>query len=78
MAKQRIVKGDTVRVITGEDRGKTGKVLHVLSKGDLVVVEGVRIAKRHQRARQRNQKGQIGDKAMPVHISNVERVGAKA
>ena len=67
----KIKKGDTVKVISGKDRGKSGKVLRAFPKEDLVVVEGVNVKKRHQRATKTNQKGQIIDKTMPVHVSNV-------
>ncbi len=71
MAKIKIKKGDTVAVITGKDRGKTGKVLSVFPRKSLILVEGVNIKKRHQRPRKENQKGQIVDKTLPFHISNV-------
>ncbi|HEY4517370.1 MAG TPA: 50S ribosomal protein L24 [Candidatus Paceibacterota bacterium] len=67
----KIHKGDSVRVIAGKDRGKSGKVLRALPKRDWVLVEGVNIRKRHQRATKANQKGQIIDKTMPIHVSNV-------
>lgn len=67
----KIKKGDNVIVITGSDRGKSGKVLRVFPKKDLVLVEGVNIKKRHQRPRKSNQKGQIIDKTLPFHVSNV-------
>ncbi len=58
-------------MIAGKDKGKTSKVLKVFPKEDLVLVEGVNILKKHQRARKGGQKGQVIDKTMPVHISNV-------
>ena len=67
----KVKKGDMVKVISGKDRGKSGKVLRAFPKEDLVVVEGVNVKKRHQRATKTNQKGQIIDKTMPVHVSNV-------
>jgi len=70
-------KGDVVKVLAGDDRGKTGKVLRVLPKDEKVVVEGVKLAKKHQRARKRNEKGQIIEKAMPTHISNVQHVDTR-
>lgn len=69
-----IKKGDTVRVIAGNDRGKTGKVLRVFPKRERVIVEGVNEAITHQRARKQNQKGQIIERAMPIHVSNVQKV----
>ncbi len=67
----KIKKGDNVIVIAGKDRGKTAKVLKALPKKDMVLVDGVNIAKRHIRASKGGQKGQIVEKAMPVHVSNV-------
>jgi len=72
-----IKKGDTVKILTGDDKGRTGKIMRLLPKTNQVVVEGVRIVKKHQRARKQNQKGQIIDKVMPIHVSNVARVGQK-
>ncbi|GAB4320594.1 MAG: hypothetical protein Kow0074_11000 [Candidatus Zixiibacteriota bacterium] len=68
---QRIKKGDTVRVLAGQYRGKTGRVLRVLPKKDRVVVEGVNMIHRHTRPTQRNPKGGIIEKEAPIHISNV-------
>lgn len=67
----KIKKGDTVIVIAGKDKGKSGKVVRALPKEDRIVVEGVNIAKRHQRSRRRGESGQIVDKTLPVHVSNV-------
>ncbi|MEK7208312.1 MAG: 50S ribosomal protein L24 [Patescibacteria group bacterium] len=65
-----IRKGDTVIVTSGASRGKSGRVLRVFPRDELLVVEGVNIKKRHQRARRANQKGQMLEKAMPIHRSN--------
>ena len=73
----KIKKGDTVIIIAGKDKGKEGKVVKTFSKKDEVVVEGVNIKKRHQRARRQDQKGQIVDFAAPVHVSNVMIKDAK-
>ena len=73
----KIKKGDTIKVIAGKDRGKSGKVIKALPKDEAVVVEGVNIKKRHQRPSRSNQKGQIIDKTMPVHISNVQLLDPK-
>ena len=59
-------------VITGKDKGKSGKVLRALPKADRVIVEGVNVHKRHQKPRKSNQKGQIIDKTLPIHVSNVK------
>lgn len=65
--------GDTVVILTGKDKGKSGKVLKAFPQKDLVLVEGVNIRKKHQRPKKTNQKGQIVEKAMPIHVSNVRR-----
>lgn len=67
----KIKKGDNVIIITGKDKGKTGTVEQVFPKKEMVLVGGVNIVKRHQRSRRDAAKGQILDKAMPIHISNV-------
>ncbi|MES2409460.1 MAG: 50S ribosomal protein L24 [Patescibacteria group bacterium] len=74
----KIKKGDNVIVITGKDKGKTGSVERVFPKKDLVLVSGVNVVKRHQKARKSAGKGQIVDKAMPIHISNVASTEKKA
>ncbi len=67
----KIKKGDKVKVIAGKDKGKVGKVSRALPKDDQVIVEGVHIVKRHQRATSSRQQGQIVDKNLPIHVSNV-------
>lgn len=75
----KIRKGDTVKVIAGKDKGKTGSVLTVLRDTDQVVIEGINIAKRHQKNRGLRSQGQIIEKSMPIHVSNVSLVeGDKA
>ncbi|MDR1700820.1 MAG: 50S ribosomal protein L24 [Lachnoclostridium sp.] len=69
MAARKIRKGDTVRVITGVDKGKEGKVIE-LKKGK-VKVEGVHVVKRHLKASQRNTKGGIIEQEAFFDISNV-------
>jgi large subunit ribosomal protein L24 len=64
-------KGDTVRVITGKDKGKEGVVERVLPKQNKVIVNGVNTAAKHQRARRANEPAGIIDKDMPVDASNV-------
>jgi large subunit ribosomal protein L24 len=64
-------KGDTVRVITGKDKGKGGVVERVLPKDDKVIVSGVNTAAKHQKARRANEPGGIIDRDMPIHASNV-------
>jgi len=74
----KIKKGDKVIVIAGKDKGKSGKVLRAIPTDDRVVVEGVNIVKRHQRARRSGQTGQIIDKTLPVHVSNVALADPKS
>ena len=66
----RIRKGDTVVVITGRDKGKTGEVLSVKPKESRAVVRGVNVVKRHQR-QTTTQPGGIITKELPIHISNI-------
>ena len=69
----RIRKGDTVVVISGRDKGKTGSVLKVMPAERRALVQGVHMAKRHQRQTQ-TQQGGIVEKEMPIHLSNVSLV----
>jgi large subunit ribosomal protein L24 len=70
-AKQRIVKGDRVRVIRGNHRDAEGTVLRVIPGREQVVVEGVNMRKRHERPTQDNPEGGIITFEAPIHISNV-------
>ncbi len=67
----RIVKGDEVLVIAGNDRGKTGKVLAVFPARQRVIVEGVNFIKRHTRPSQKNPQGGVVEREAPIHVSNV-------
>jgi large subunit ribosomal protein L24 len=67
----KIRKGDTVKVIAGKDKGKTGTILMTLKDTDQVVIEGINVAKRHQKNKQSKSQGQIIEKSMPIHVSNV-------
>jgi large subunit ribosomal protein L24 len=68
----KIKKGDTVLIISGKYRGKTGKVLRVFPKGGKVLVEGVNIMKKHQKPRKTGEKGQVIEMPSPINISNVK------
>ena len=68
--KFKIKTGDTVIVIAGKDKGKTGNVSSVIKASDRVVVEGVNMVKRHKKATQESP-GKIEEKELPIHISNV-------
>lgn len=67
----KIIKGDIVKVISGKDLGKEGKVLKVLPKKKQVLVEGVNIVKKHQKPQGQTMQGGVIDKTMPIDISNV-------
>ena len=67
----RIKKGDTVQVTTGNDAGKTGRVIKVYLDKDRIVVEGVNIVKKHARPTQDNPQGGIIEKESSIHISNI-------
>jgi len=67
----KIKKGDTVKVITGRDKGVEGVVTSVDPKRRRVLVEGVNVAKRHTKPTQANQQGGIIEKIMPIHMSNL-------
>ena len=69
--KMTIRKGDTVKVISGKDRGKTGKVLRSVPEKSRVVVEKVNLAKKAMRPTQQNPQGGITTIEAPIHVSNV-------
>ena len=73
----KIKVNDNVKVITGEDKGKTGKGLKTLKNENKIVVEGVNISKKHSKPRTNNDKGGIFDIEMPIHVSNVKLVDNK-
>ena len=70
----KIRKGDQVYVIAGKDVGKTGEVTRVIPERDRVIVDGVNVAKRHQRATNATMQGGIIDKDMPLPVANVALV----
>ena len=73
----KIIKGDIVQVITGNDKGKTGRVIKVFLNNDKVVVEGISIVKKHTRPTQDNPQGGIVEKEAAIHVSNVMLVVGK-
>jgi large subunit ribosomal protein L24 len=83
----KIRKNDTVMVISGNDRGKTGKVLKVFPKESKIIIEGINIRKRHTKPSQKSPQGGILEKEAPINSSNVmildpksnepTRIGAK-
>lgn len=74
MSKLHIKKGDTVYVNTGEDKGKTGRVLEVLVKEQRAIVEGVNMVSKSTKPNAKSPQGGIVKKEAPVHISNLNIV----
>lgn len=70
----KILKGDTVKIITGKDKGKTGTVLETFADRGKVIVDGVNQVTRHQKNRRSRSQGQIITKSMPIDVSNVALV----
>ncbi|HEY0220675.1 MAG TPA: 50S ribosomal protein L24 [Candidatus Paceibacterota bacterium] len=68
-----VKKDDKVIILSGKDKGKSGTVTKALPKENKVVVSGINISKVHQKARKAGEKGQIVDKTMPIHVSNVKK-----
>jgi len=72
-----VKKGDQVQVITGNHKGAVGKVLQVFPTKQQVLIEGVRLIKKHTKKSQDNPQGAIIQREGPIHISNVKRVEAE-
>lgn len=66
----KIKTGDTVQIMAGKDRGKKAKVLRAWPAKDMLTVEGVNIAKRHQRPTRQGAKGQIVEKPLPINVAS--------
>ena len=77
MNKMHVKRGDTVVVIAGKDKGKEGKVVAANPEANKVIVEGVAVAKKHQKARMQGQESGIINIEMPIDASNVMRVCSK-
>ena len=73
-----IRKGDTVRVVRGDDKGKDGEVIRVYTKTGRVTVKGVNMIKKHQRARRPEEQSGIIEREAPVHHSNVMLIDPKS
>lgn len=73
----KVKKGDTVVVIAGKDRGKSGTIVRTFPKKGAVIVEGINLVTKHKKARQKNEQGQRITKPMPLDVSNVAVKGAK-
>jgi large subunit ribosomal protein L24 len=78
MALAKIKKGDTVVVLAGKDKGKTGEVTSVRPKDSKVVVSGVNVAVRHRKPTQANPQGGLDRFEAPLHISNVALADPKS
>lgn len=76
--KMHVARGDTVRVMRGDDKGKEGKVLRVYPKTGRITIEGVNMVKRHRKARRENEQSGIIDLPAPVHASNVMLLDPKS
>ena len=77
MSKLHIKKNDTVFVNSGEDKGKTGRVLKVFVKENRAIVEGINMVSKHSKPSAKNPQGGIVKQEAPVHISNLNVVDAK-
>ena len=73
----KIKKGDDVVVLTGKDKGRTGKVLRVIPSDNRVVVQGIQVVQRHTRPSAGNPQGGIVNKEASIHLSNVALVDSK-
>ncbi|MBP9717424.1 MAG: 50S ribosomal protein L24 [Candidatus Pacebacteria bacterium] len=67
----KLKKGDTVKVIAGKDKGKTGTILMTMKDMNQVIIEGVNVATKHQKSKTARSQGQIIEKSMPIDASNV-------
>lgn len=73
----KIRTGDTVLIISGKDREKTGKVSEVFPKNNKIIVEGLNIVKKHTKPRREGEKGQIVQVSRPIDVSNVKLICSK-
>jgi large subunit ribosomal protein L24 len=73
-----VSRGDTVRVLRGEDKGKEGKILRVFTKTGRVTVEGINIVKKHRKARRAEEQSGIIEMPAPIHHSNVMLLDPKS
>ncbi len=71
-----VKKGDNIIVLSGKDKGKTGKITRAFPCQDEVLIEGINIKKVHERPAKREGKGTIIEKNFPIHVSNVKKVVA--
>lgn len=76
-AKRHVKSGDTVKVISGNSKGKTGKVLSVITDKDRVIVEGANLVTKHLKPNAQNPQGSIEKREAGIHISNVQLIDPK-
>ena len=76
--KTHVKINDIVEVISGNNKGDTGKILQVLTKSEQVIIEGVRMIKKHAKKTQDRPDGGIVELECPIHISNVKKIQSKA
>jgi len=75
--KFKIKKGDKVKVLAGKDRGKTGIIESILIDKKKVKIEGINVAKKHQKAKRSGEKGELISLSMPIDISKVQLICPK-
>ena len=73
----KVKKGDTVKVLSGNDKGKTGEVLEVMPTVEKIIVKGINIKKKHMKPRRQGEEGGIISKEFPIHMSKVSVVCPK-
>lgn len=73
----KVKKGDTVKVLSGNDKGKTGEVLEIIPKTEKIVVKGINIRKKHVKPRRQGEEGGIISVECPIHSSKVNVVCPK-
>jgi large subunit ribosomal protein L24 len=78
MSKSHVKKGDEVIVLAGKEKGKRGKIIHVMTDKQRVIVEGLQMVKKHMRKSQQNPQGAIVEREGSIHISNVKKAEAVA
>jgi large subunit ribosomal protein L24 len=78
MSKFHVKKGDQVVVLAGKEKGKSGKIIHVMTDKQRVVVEGLQMVKKHTKKSQQNPNGAIVEREGSIHISNVKKAEAVA
>jgi large subunit ribosomal protein L24 len=78
MSKFHVKKGDQVVVLAGKEKGKSGKIIHVMTDKQRVVVEGLQMIKKHTKKSQQNPNGAIVEREGSIHISNVKKAEAVA